>query len=133
MLWKGIFEMKKPNLCHECKRKRILFGLANARAKGKIIGRKKQRNSDMIRALRKKGLTYRSIADLCGCSHGSVHAEILAMKKEESEKQKILDEENAKKLAKESLQLQANSEPQELSNLQDNKISDAYTYYETVD
>jgi len=55
------------------------------------------------------------------------------MKKEESEKQKILDEENAKKLAKESLQLQANSEPQELSNLQDNKISDAYTYYETVD
>ena len=125
--------MKKPNLCHECKRKRILFGLANARAKGKIIGRKKQRNSDMIRALRKKGLTYRSIADLCGCSHGSVHAEILAMKKEESEKQKILDEENAKKLAKESLQLQANSEPQELSNLQDNKISDAYTYYETVD
>lgn len=112
---------------------RVKVGLANARAKGKIIGRKKQRNSDMIRALRKKGLTYRSIADLCGCSHGSVHAEILAMKKEESEKQKILDEENAKKLAKESLQLQANSEPQELSNLQDNKISDAYTYYETVD
>ncbi|NUM42745.1 MAG: recombinase family protein, partial [Leptospiraceae bacterium] len=112
---------------------RVKVGLANARAKGKIIGRKKQRNSDMIRALRKKGLTYRSIADLCGCSHGSVHAEILAMKKEESEKQKLLDEENAKKLAEESLQLQGNPEPQELSNSQDSKISDAYTFYETVD
>lgn len=89
---------------------RVKVGLANARAKGKIIGRKKQRNSDMIRALRKKGLTYRSIADLCGCSHGSVHAEILAN------------------------QAQANPEPQELSNPQDSsKISDAYTYYETVD
>lgn len=114
---------------------RVKVGLANARAKGKIIGRKKQRNSDMIRALRKKGLTYRSIADLCGCSHGSVHAEILAMKKEEVEKQKLLDEENIKKLAEECLayQAQPNPEPQELSNPQDSKISDAYTYYETVD
>jgi cyanate lyase len=90
----------------------------------------------MIRALRKKGLTYRSIADLCGYSHGSVHSEILAMKKEESEKQKILDEENTKKLAEESLLAQASpqqSESQELSNPQDNKISDSYTYYETID
>ena len=127
--------MKKPTLCCECKRKRVLFGLANARAKGKIIGRKKQRNSDMIRALRKKGLTYRSIADLCGCSHGSVHAEILAMKKEEVEKQKLLDEATAQKLAEETLatQVQASTEHQELSNSQDSKISDAYTYYETVD
>lgn len=82
---------------------RVKVGLANARAKGKLIGRKKMRNSDMIRALRKKGLTYRSIADLCGCSHGSVHAELVALRREEAaakekelkelaEKQKILDE-----------------------------------------
>ena len=37
---------------------RVKVGLANARAKGKLIGRKKMRNSEMIRALRKKGLTY---------------------------------------------------------------------------
>ena len=61
---------------------RVRNGLANARAKGKLIGRKKLRNSEMIRALRKKGLTYRAIAELCGCSHGSVHAELLAAKKE---------------------------------------------------
>lgn len=64
---------------------RVRAGLANARAKGKIIGRKKQRNSEMIRALRKKGLSYRAIADLCGCSHGAVHAELAAQKKEEQQ------------------------------------------------
>ncbi|MDZ4662951.1 MAG: recombinase family protein [Pseudomonadota bacterium] len=85
---------------------RVKVGLANARAKGKLIGRKKMRNSDMIRALRKKGLTYRSIADLCGCSHGSVHAEILAMKKEDAAKKLIEEQENLKKLQEE---MQTNS------------------------
>lgn len=70
---------------------------------------------------------------LCGCSHGSVHAEILAMKKEEVEKQKLLDEATAQKLAEENLIAQANPELQELSNSQDSKISDSYIYYETVD
>ncbi|CAM6002801.1 unnamed protein product [Sphagnum balticum] len=64
---------------------RVKIGLANARAKGKLIGRKKMRNSSMIRSLRAKGLTYRAIAELCSCSHGSVHAELLAQKKEEAE------------------------------------------------
>ena len=128
--------MKKPKLCHECWRKRVLFGLANAREKGKIIGRKKMRNSEMIRALRKKGLSYRAISELCGCSHGSVHAEVLAMKKEEAEKQKILELENEKKLAEEKLlAMKANqqNELQKLSNPEDSKISESYTYYETVD
>ncbi len=98
--------MKKPNLCDECKRKRILLGLANARAKGKIIGRKKQRNSEMIRALRRKGLAYRAIAELCGCSHGSVHAEILAMKKEDAAK-KLLEEQE--KIKKQQEEMQQNS------------------------
>ena len=115
---------------------RVKIGLANARAKGKIIGRKKMRNSEMIRALRKKGLSYRAISDLCGCSHGSVHAEVVAMKKEESEKQKILELENEKKLAEEKLlAMKANqqNELQKLSNPEDSKISESYTYYETVD
>lgn len=80
---------------------RVKVGLANARAKGKIIGRKKLRNSDMIRALRRKGLTYRAIAELCGSSHGSVHAEVLAMKKEELAKKLLDEQENLKKPSEE--------------------------------
>lgn len=62
---------------------RVKIGLANARAKGKLIGRKKMRDSDLIRKLLKSGLTYRAISIIAKCSHGSVHQEKLAMKKEE--------------------------------------------------
>lgn len=111
---------------------RVKVGLANARAKGKIIGRKKQRNSDMIRALRRKGLTYRAIADLCGCSHGSVHAEVLAMKKDDEAKRKLEEAEKAKILAEEieikNLGIQViNPKVEDSTNPQD------FTYYETVD
>lgn len=64
---------------------RVKAGLANARAKGKKIGRKKQRNSEMIRALRRKGLSFKTISELCGCSSGSVAAEVKVMKLEETE------------------------------------------------
>ena len=62
---------------------RVRNGLANARAKGKILGRKKMRNSVLIRELLKSGLSYRSISVIAKCSHGSVHAEKLALRKEE--------------------------------------------------
>lgn len=104
---------------------RVKVGLANARAKGKIIGRKKQRNSEMIRALRRKGLAYRAIADLCGCSHGSVHAEILAMKKEDAAK-KLLEEQE--KIKKQEEELATNAlgitEPITMSNNLDNQQSE---------
>ncbi len=61
---------------------RVKIGLANARAKGKLIGRKKLRDSDLIRKLLKAGMTYRQIATISRCSHGSVHAEVVAIKKE---------------------------------------------------
>ena len=61
---------------------RVRNGLANARAKGKLIGRKKLRDSELIRKLRKAGLSYRAIATIAKCSHGSVHAEVVAQKKE---------------------------------------------------
>ena len=97
-------------LCNSCLTlfisERVKAGLANARAKGKLIGRKKLRNSEMIRALRKKGLAYRAIAELCGCSHGSVHAEILAMKKEDAAK-KLLEEQE--KLKRQQEEMQQNS------------------------
>src|SRR5271166_1751700 len=62
---------------------RVRNGLANARAKGKHIGRVKLRDSDLIRKLRKAGLTYRAISVIAKCSHGSVHAELVAQKKEQ--------------------------------------------------
>lgn len=63
---------------------RVRAGLANARAKGKLIGRKKQRDSDLIRKLLKAGMTFRQIAVIAKCSHGSVWAEKSAMMKNEA-------------------------------------------------
>ena len=71
---------------------RVKIGLANARAKGKLIGRKKLRDSDLIRKLRKAGMTYRQIAVIARCSHGSVHSEIVALRKEEAEQKRKAEE-----------------------------------------
>src|SRR6185312_4173420 len=62
---------------------RVKNGLANARAKGKQIGRVKKRDSALIRSLLKAGMSFRQIATLAKCSHGSVSAEKAAMKREE--------------------------------------------------
>ena len=50
-----------------------------------MIGRKKTRPSELIRALLKKNLPYRTVAACCNASHGSVWAEKKAMLKEEAE------------------------------------------------
>lgn len=71
---------------------RVKIGLANARAKGRLIGRKKLRDSDLIRKLIKAGMSYRKIAEVAKCSHGSVSAERRAMKKEEAELKLKLEE-----------------------------------------
>jgi DNA invertase Pin-like site-specific DNA recombinase len=54
---------------------RVRNGLANARAKGKKIGRTKTRPSDLIRALLKSGMSHRNIAKTLNISHGSVSLE----------------------------------------------------------
>ena len=79
---------------------RVKMGLANARAKGKLIGRKKLRDSDLIRKLLKAKMSYRNIGVVAHCSHGSVSAERKAMKKEEAELKRKLEEqaEQEKKL-----------------------------------
>lgn len=64
---------------------RVKNGLANARAKGKQIGRVKKRDSTLIRSLLKAGMSFRQVAVLAKCSHGSVSAEKAAIKKEEAE------------------------------------------------
>ena len=64
---------------------RVKIGLANARAKGKLIGRKKLRDTDLIRKLLKAGMSFRQISIVARCSHGSVSAEKKAMKRDEEE------------------------------------------------
>ena len=72
---------------------RVRCGLRAAVARGKILGRKKLRDSDLIRKLIKNGLSYRAIATIAKCSHGSVHAEVLSLRKEEAELKKKTEDE----------------------------------------
>jgi DNA invertase Pin-like site-specific DNA recombinase len=82
---------------------RVKIGLANARAKGKLIGRKKMRDSDLIRKLLKAGMSYRSISLVAKCSHGSVSAERAAMKKEDiALKEKMKEQEDMERQLQES-------------------------------
>lgn len=71
---------------------RVKVGLENARAKGKLIGRKRMRDSDLIRKLLKTGMSFRNIAIVAKCSHGSVSAEKRLIKKEEAELKRKLEE-----------------------------------------
>jgi DNA invertase Pin-like site-specific DNA recombinase len=66
-------------------RERVRAGLANARAKGKLIGRTRKRNSALIESLLEAGLSYREIARIAKCSHGSVHQQYRVKKICESE------------------------------------------------
>ena len=75
----AISQLERDLVCE-----RVKAGLANARAKGRLIGRKKQRDSDLIRKLLKAGMTFRQIATIARCSHGSVWAEKQAMQKDEA-------------------------------------------------
>ena len=54
---------------------RVKAGMRNAKAKGKMIGRVRKRNSALIESLLEAGLSYREIARIAKCSHGSVHAQ----------------------------------------------------------
>ena len=90
----AIAQLERDLICE-----RVKNGLANARAKGKLIGRKKLRDSDLIRKLLKAGMSYRNISTIAKCSHGSVHAEVLAVRKEELARKAA--EATAQQLAKE--------------------------------
>jgi DNA invertase Pin-like site-specific DNA recombinase len=61
---------------------RVRNGLANAKAKGIRIGRKKTRPSELIRRLRLKGIVYREIARIASCSQGAVSTELRLWEKE---------------------------------------------------
>ncbi len=70
---------------------RVKAGMRNAKAKGKIIGRVRKRNDVLIHSLLEAGLSFREVARIAKCSHGSVSAskkELLA-KKAKLEQDKI--------------------------------------------
>lgn len=79
-------------------RERVTAGLIRARSLGKHIGRKKTRNSELIRALLKSGMTLRGAAKVANCSHGSISLERSLMRQEEAA-QKQAERERAEKLA----------------------------------
>ena len=125
---------------------RVRAGMANAKAKGKRIGRVKKRNSTLIRSLAEAKLSYREIARIAKCSHGSVHAELVAMKKEKEllekqEKEKRLSE-ISQSMNQSNLDINGlNLSPEKLEKVQTNLEEKARTsvveiqsqYYETVD
>ena len=53
-------------------RERVINGLVNARAKGKILGRAKVIDESLIRELASNGYSYREIAKFAKCSIASV-------------------------------------------------------------
>jgi DNA invertase Pin-like site-specific DNA recombinase len=66
-------------------RERVIAGLKNARAMGKKIGRARKRNSVLIETLLDAGMSFRNIATIAGCSHGSVSAHLAALSQERRE------------------------------------------------
>ena len=72
---------------------RLKNGLKNARAKGRQIGRKKTRPSEMIRAMLKKGLPQRTIASICGTSNRSISLEKKIWLQEEREAKRAKEKE----------------------------------------
>ena len=64
---------------------RVIAGMKNAKAKGKIIGRVRKRNSVLINSLLEANLSFREIARIAKCSHGSVSAQYRVKKIRESE------------------------------------------------
>ena len=74
---------------------RVRNGLAAAKARGAKIGRVRTRNSALIESLLEAGMSFRSIAIIAKCSHGSVSAqkkEYLARKAAEAKAQETVFE-----------------------------------------
>lgn len=70
-------------------RERVINGLKAAKARGVKIGRKKTRDSKLIRDLYSKGFTYRQISQASGASNGSIAAELRLYKMELKEKEEL--------------------------------------------
>lgn len=74
---------------------RVKNGLKNAKAKGIHIGRKKTRPSELIRTLRRSGLSYSSIAAVTNVSEGAIGAELRLWRDELLKQNRTIDDEMA--------------------------------------
>ena len=74
-------------------RERVKAGLAAARQRGVQIGRKKLRDSVLIRSLLRNGLSFRKVAVIAKCSHGSISAEKKDMLRDEEKLRKETESE----------------------------------------
>jgi DNA invertase Pin-like site-specific DNA recombinase len=84
---------------------RVRNGLANAKAKGKRIGRERKRNSALIESLLEAGLSFREISRISRCSHGSVSAQKKEWLARKAAEKKKLEEEQRTKFQEESIQI----------------------------
>lgn len=75
---------------------RVRNGLAAAKARGAKIGRERKRNSALIESLLDAKLSYREIARIARCSHGSVHAQKKEWLARKAAEEKAKQEEAAK-------------------------------------
>jgi DNA invertase Pin-like site-specific DNA recombinase len=97
--------------------------LANARAKGKHIGRVRKRNSVLIESLLEVGLSYREIARIATCSHGSVHAQKLEYKKRKA-LEKIKQDEQLEQLQNDKVGRFHRSAPGNFAGVHHRSVSD---------
>jgi DNA invertase Pin-like site-specific DNA recombinase len=74
---------------------RVKNGLRNAKAKGVHIGRKKTRPSELIRTLRRSGLSYSAIAKITNVSEGAIGAELAAWREELARASRTISDEMA--------------------------------------
>lgn len=81
---------------------RVKNGLKNAKAKGVHIGRKKTRPSDLIRVLRRSGLSYSAIAKVTNVSEGAIGAELAAWREELAKQSRTIADEMADHAAEKS-------------------------------
>ncbi len=74
---------------------RVKNGLRNAKAKGIHIGRKKTRPSELIRTLRRSGLSYSAIAKITNVSEGAIGVELKAWRDELAQQNRTIADEIA--------------------------------------
>jgi DNA invertase Pin-like site-specific DNA recombinase len=74
---------------------RVKNGLRNAKLKGIKIGRRKTRPSELIRTLRRSGLSYSAIAKITNVSEGAISAELAQWRGELSQQNRTIGDEMA--------------------------------------
>jgi DNA invertase Pin-like site-specific DNA recombinase len=81
---------------------RVKNGLKNAKAKGVHIGRKKTRPSELIRVLRRSGLSYSAISKVTNVSEGAIGAELAEWRAELAKQSRTIADEMADHAAEKS-------------------------------